>query len=199
MWTSGSTRNVLSACFLTWTFVTSLLVHIRQKVKIALEIAAKSLVWTGLYDTMSHWIFSEKEGWELWRGSETTKTTSEEKETTDGKTNRRKQGAFVAQAIYPGEHVFATFPRVWIRPSKHGNHKVLVYSNPHSNTKHPLQAQTIERLLKKQVKSRKEAEKQRRIQKADVPRVTYLNNKNGISISFPVHMEVPFKRRVQER
>ena len=22
---------------------------------------------------------------------------------------------------------FATFPRVWIRPSKHGNHKVIVY------------------------------------------------------------------------
>ena len=24
----------------------------------------------------------------------------------------------------------ATFPRVWIRPSKYGNHKVIVYSNP---------------------------------------------------------------------
>ncbi|CAB4013235.1 INO80 complex subunit B [Paramuricea clavata] len=58
--------------------------------------------------------------------------------------------------------------------------------------------QTIERLLKKQVKSRKELEKQKRIQKADVPRVTYLNNKNGISISFPVNMEVPFKKRVLE-
>ncbi|XP_028396559.1 INO80 complex subunit B-like [Dendronephthya gigantea] len=57
-------------------------------------------------------------------------------------------------------------------------------------------AQTIERLLKKQVKSRKEVEKQKRIQKADVPRVMYLNNKNGISISFPVDMDVPFKRGV---
>jgi hypothetical protein len=45
MRTSGLITNVLSACYLTWTFVTGSLVHIRQKVKIALEIAAKSLVW----------------------------------------------------------------------------------------------------------------------------------------------------------
>ncbi|XP_046839512.1 INO80 complex subunit B-like isoform X2 [Xenia sp. Carnegie-2017] len=58
--------------------------------------------------------------------------------------------------------------------------------------------QTIERLLKKQVKSRKEVEKQKRIQKADIPRVTYINNTNGISISFPVNMDVPFKKREQK-
>lgn len=59
--------------------------------------------------------------------------------------------------------------------------------------------QTIERLLNKQVKSRKEVEKQKRIQKADVPRVTYLNNKNGVSISFPVNMDVPFQKQVLQR
>ena len=48
MWTSGFITNVLSACYLTLTFVTGLLDHIGQTEKIALEIAAKSLVWTGL-------------------------------------------------------------------------------------------------------------------------------------------------------
>ena len=41
MWMSGLITNVLSACFLTWTFVTGLLVHIRQNEKIGLEIAGK--------------------------------------------------------------------------------------------------------------------------------------------------------------
>lgn len=59
-------------------------------------------------------------------------------------------------------------------------------------------AQTIDRLLNKQVKSRKEAEKQKRIRKAKVPRVTYLNNKDGVSISFPVNMDVPFEKRLLE-
>ena len=39
MWTNGLKTNVLSAYFLAWTFVTGLLVHIRQKEKIALEFA----------------------------------------------------------------------------------------------------------------------------------------------------------------
>ena len=38
---SGLITNVLSAFFFTITFVTSLLVHIHQKEKVALEIAAK--------------------------------------------------------------------------------------------------------------------------------------------------------------
>ena len=33
--------NVLSVCFLSWTFVTDLLIHIHQKEKIALEITLK--------------------------------------------------------------------------------------------------------------------------------------------------------------
>jgi hypothetical protein len=32
---------VLSVCFLSWTFVTDLLIHIHQKEKIALEITLK--------------------------------------------------------------------------------------------------------------------------------------------------------------
>ena len=44
MWTSGLTPNVLSACFPLvlphWTFVTGILVHIRQKKNITLEIAS---------------------------------------------------------------------------------------------------------------------------------------------------------------
>jgi hypothetical protein len=36
-------RDVLTACFVNCTFVTGLLIHIRQKEKIALEIAGESL------------------------------------------------------------------------------------------------------------------------------------------------------------
>jgi hypothetical protein len=41
MWTSRWVTNVLSTCALIWTFIAHLLVHIHQKKKIALEIAAK--------------------------------------------------------------------------------------------------------------------------------------------------------------
>jgi hypothetical protein len=44
--------NMLSACYLTKTLVTGLLVHICRKEKIALEIRGKSLVQMGLEELL---------------------------------------------------------------------------------------------------------------------------------------------------